>query len=79
MFSKVEKQKSITHCVVEEDDINYLEKLFHQHPLIYCIGGEYYAFGSGICAKCDTDSGFLESIYTSFIENKEKNMSQKDA
>lgn len=49
--------------------MNFVEKVFKQHPFIYCIGGKYYAFGTGVCSECDMKSVLLESRYRKFVDS----------
>jgi len=60
--------------------MDYIEKLFKQHPFIYHIGDKYYAFGNGVCAECDMHSVLLEGRYKTFelnVDNEE--LTQKEA
>lgn len=59
--------------------MDYLDKLFKQYPFIYCVGGEYYAFGTGVCSKCDKRRELLESRYGQFEESINQNLETKDA
>lgn len=59
--------------------MNYIDKLFKQYPFIYCIGGEYYAFGTITCAKCGTSSVLLEKRYRAYEESINQDMENKEA
>ena len=59
--------------------MDYIEKLFNQHPFIYLIGGKYYAFGSYVCAECDMRSVTLESRYREYEESISKNLTKEEA
>ena len=47
--------------------MDYIEKLFKQFPFVYRINEEYYAFGTGICAKLDESSVLLKSRFNRYI------------
>ena len=36
-----------------------VEKLFNKQPFIYFVDGIYYAFGVGVCARCDKYEGYV--------------------
>ena len=59
--------------------MDYLEKLFKQHPFIYFIGGKYYAFGTNACYECDNSSMLLDSRYKKFEESVNQELTQKEA
>lgn len=59
--------------------MNCVEKLFKQHPFIYRIQGEYYAFGNGVCVRCNDKSVLLESRYKNFELNAEANLEPLEA
>ena len=59
--------------------MDYIEKLFKQYPFIYFIGGKYYAFGTGVCSKCDMKSVMLERRYKTFEESINKNLTTDEA
>ena len=59
--------------------MDYIEKLFKQHPFIYLIGGKYYAFGSYVCSECDMRSVTLESRYKEYEDSINENLSTKEA
>lgn len=59
--------------------MNYIEKLFKQHPFIYHIGGKYYAFGAYVCYECDMHSITLESRYKEYEESMSMELSDKEA
>ena len=60
-------------------NMDYIEKLFKQYPFIYCIGGKYYALGTGVCSECDMRSVLLESRYRKFEESIDQNLKTEDA
>lgn len=49
--------------------MDYIEKLFKQFPFIYRINEEYYAFGTGVCAKLDQSSVLLKSRFNRYIDS----------
>lgn len=59
--------------------MDYIEKLFKQHPFIYCISGRYYALGSYICAECDMKSITLESRYRRYEESINEELTSLEA
>ena len=59
--------------------MNYIEKLFKQHPFIYFIDGCYYAFGSGTCIKLDDSSILLKPRYDAYIASQNEDLKQYDA
>ena len=59
--------------------MDFIEKLFKQHPFIYCIGGRYYAFGTGVCAECDMRSITLESRYKEYVNSLNEELTQREA
>lgn len=59
--------------------MDYIEKLFKQHPFIYFIGGKYYAFGSYVCSECDMRSVTLESRYRDYEDSINENLSTEEA
>lgn len=59
--------------------MDYIEKLFKQHPFIYCINEKYYAFGTGVCSECDIGSVLLNSRYRRFEESIGKNLTTEEA
>lgn len=48
--------------------MDYIEKLFKQHPFIYYIHGKYYALGVNTCAECDKRSVLLKDRYRAYEE-----------
>lgn len=59
-----------------------LDELFKKRPFIYCIDGTYYAFGTGVCSRCDNDGNYvtLPKRYQNYSEAlKANNISQKEA
>lgn len=58
-----------------------LEELFKKRPFIYYIDGEYYAFGMGVCAKCNKKVNYvtLPTRYENYVLVKAKDISQRDA
>ncbi len=59
--------------------MDFIEKLFKQHPFIYRIGGKYYALGSYVCAECDMRSVTLESRYKEYEDSINENLSTQEA
>lgn len=59
--------------------MDHIEKLFKQHPFVYCISGKYYAFGTGVCAECDMRSVMLQSRYRAFEESVNEDLTTEDA
>lgn len=59
--------------------MDYIDKLFKQHPFIYHINGKYYAFGVNTCVECDGRSGLLESRYKNFEESLKINVTDEEA
>lgn len=59
--------------------MDYIEKVFKQYPFIYCIGGKYYAFGTGVCSECDMSSVLLESRYKAFEESVSETLTVEEA
>lgn len=59
--------------------MDFIKKLFSQHPFIYYIGGKYYAFGNYVCAECDMQNVTLESRYKEYEDSVDKNLSKKEA
>ena len=59
--------------------MDYIDKLFKQHPFIYFINGKYYAFGVNVCAECDGKSVLLESRYKDFEESLKSDVTDKEA
>lgn len=58
-----------------------LEELFKKRPFIYYIDGEYYAFGMGVCAKCNEKVNYvtLPTRYENYVSVKAKDISQREA
>ena len=59
--------------------MNYLNKLFAQHPFIYHIGEKYYAFGAYTCYECDMRSITLKSRYKEYEQSINEEISDRDA
>lgn len=59
--------------------MDYIDKLFKQHPFIYYIGGKYYAFGVNTCTECNGKSVLLESRYKKFEESLKDDLSDEEA
>ncbi|MEE0140472.1 MAG: hypothetical protein U0I41_01955 [Coprococcus sp.] len=59
--------------------MDYIDKLFNQHPFIYYIKGKYYAFGVNVCAECGGNSVFLESRYKAYEESIKNDVTDKEA
>ena len=60
-----------------------LEKLFKMRPFVYYIRDDYYAFGDGVCTKCNNKYGnpaTLLNRFNRYIEAlKSENISKNDA
>lgn len=59
--------------------MNYIEKLFKQHPFIYLIDDCYYAFGTGVCTRIESNRITLPSHYDKYIKVFEMNVERYDA
>lgn len=59
--------------------MDYINKLFNQHPFIYYINRKYYAFGVNVCAECGGNSAFLESRYKAYEESIKNNVTDEEA
>lgn len=59
--------------------MNYIEKVFKQYPFVYCIDDDYYAFGTGVCAKLDDGSVLLQSRYERYKNALSKEISREEA
>lgn len=59
--------------------MDYLNKLFAQHPFIYHIGEKYYAFGAYTCYECDMRSITLKSRYKEYEQSINEEISDRDA
>ena len=60
-----------------------LEKLFKMRPFVYYIRDDYYAFGDGVCTKCNNKYGNPATLlyrFNRYIEAlKSENISKNDA
>lgn len=59
-----------------------LEELFKKRPFIYYVNDVYYAFGTGVCARCDKNGTYvtLPSRYQNYLDAvKDDSISQSDA
>lgn len=57
-----------------------LEELFNKRPFIYLVNDVYYAFGVGVCARCDNNFITLPLRYQRYVESFEMDdISQKEA
>lgn len=56
-----------------------IEEIFKKYPFIYYIGGKYYAFGTGVCAECNSGSCSLESHYKRYINNYNEDLTREQA
>lgn len=56
-----------------------IEEVFKKYPFIYYISGKYYAFGTGVCAECNSGSCSLESHYKRYINNYNEDLTQEQA
>lgn len=56
-----------------------MEEIFKKSPFIYYIGGRYYAFGTGVCARCNSEICSLESRYKCYVDNCNKDLTQQQA
>lgn len=59
--------------------MDYIEKLFKQFPFVYRINEEYYAFGTGICAKLDESSVLLKSRFNRYIASLTEDILDSEA
>ena len=59
--------------------MNYINKLFAQHPFIYHIGEKYYAFGNYTCYECDMRSVTLKSRYEEYRQSINEEISDREA
>lgn len=55
-----------------------LEELFKKRPFIYRINDVYYAFGAGVCAKCDEEYVTLPVRYQNYVDSKDNDMLTRD-
>ena len=58
---------------------HYIEKLFKQYPFVYRINNEYYAFGTGVCAKLNDGSLLLQSRYERYKKSLLEELSKEEA
>ena len=57
-----------------------LEGLFKKRPFIYRINDAYYAFGAGVCAKCDEGHVTLSLRYQKYADLKDNDrLTQNEA
>lgn len=59
-----------------------LEELFKKRPFVYLVNDIYYAFGTGVCARCDKEATYLTlpSRYQDYISAQSEDcISQKEA
>ena len=59
--------------------MDYIEKLFKQHPFIYYIHGKYYALGVNTCAECDKRSVLLKDRYRAYEEGLKNDLEDATA
>lgn len=59
--------------------MDYMKKLFNQHPFIYKINGKYYALGGRVCAECKIDIPTLELRYDKYCKAFVEPISQSGA
>lgn len=59
--------------------MNYINKLFAQHPFIYCINGKYYAFGAYVCCECNVGHCTLKNSYEEYKKSLNKEISNIEA
>lgn len=59
--------------------MDYIDKLFKQHPFIYRINEKYYAFGVNVRVECGGRSGLLESRYKNFEESLKNDVTDEEA
>lgn len=59
--------------------MDYIDKLFKQHPFIYRINEKYYAFGVNVCVECNGRSQLLESRYKNFEESLKNDVTDEEA
>ena len=62
-----------------KNHMDYMDKLFAQHPFIYKISGKYYAFGNRVCAECKKDIPTLELRYDKYCKSFNEPVSQYEA
>ena len=59
-----------------------LEELFKKRPFVYLVNDVYYAFGTGVCARCDKGGTYvtLPSRYQNYLDAQSNDsISQGDA
>ena len=56
-----------------------LEVLFNKRPFIYLVNDVYYAFGTGVCARCDKRAKYLtlHSKYQKYLWYKRRSYFNK--
>ena len=59
--------------------MEFIDKLFKQYPFIYFIGGRYYAFGTGVCVKCDSRIIDMDHAYKVFENSIDRELTPDEA
>ncbi len=59
--------------------MDYMNKLFKQHPFIYKISGKYYAFGNRVCAECTLNMPTLDLRFDRYCDACVENVTQGEA
>lgn len=54
------------------------DELNKKFPFLYCVRGEYYAFGMGICGKCE-NSLRVQEAYDMYMIGRNKDLNQCEA
>ena len=60
-----------------------MDRLFNSRPFVYYVRDDYYAFGNGVCMKCNNESErhiILPNKYERYLNAlNDKDISQSDA
>jgi len=59
--------------------MDWIKKLFGQHPFVYLIDGKYYAFGTNVCAEFNNGSVLLKSRYERYLMALDKKVDEDEA
>ena len=59
--------------------MDYMNKLFKQHPFIYKISGKYYAFGNRVCSECTLNTPTLDLRFDRYCDACVENVTQGEA
>ena len=54
------------------------DELNEKFPFLYCIRGEYYAFGMGICGKCE-NSLRVQEAYNMYMTGRNMELTEQQA